>query len=191
MNDAGPQWPDGSVPPTQGWQPPLPPTGPYQPGPPGQHPPAQPPPGYYPPPPGPYPGTYGQPQWQPGGYGPPPGFPMGPPPRRRRRTGPIVAAVVAAALIAVGIMAFWAPGFLRTEQLDINAVQDGVRHVLTDTAGGYGAGEVTDVRCNNGTNPTIESGATFDCEATINGTPRQVEVTFADDRGTYWVGAPT
>ncbi|CAJ1582540.1 DUF4333 domain-containing protein [[Mycobacterium] wendilense] len=185
MTDStGPQGPQPTPPP--GWPAPMPPTGPYQPPPGGYPPQAPPPPAHHPAPSGPY----HQPPWHTAGYAPAPGFPMGPP-RRGRRGKLIAAAVAAAALIAVGITAFWAPGFLRTEQLDVNAVQDGVRHVLTDVANGYGAGEVTDVRCNNGENPTIESGATFGCEATINGTARQVEVTFADDRGTYWVGAPS
>lgn len=183
---AGAQRPEPSPPPTGAWpgwqQQPLPPTGAYYP----QQPP---PPGYYPPPPGPYPGTYGQPPWPPGGYGPPPPFPDG---RRRGRRGRLIGVIGTAVVLAVlGITAFWAPGFLRTSELDVTAVQDGVRQVLTDTANGYGAGEVTDVRCNNGANPVIESGATFGCEATINGTQRHLEVTFADDRGTYWVGAPS
>jgi hypothetical protein len=88
------------------------------------------------------------------------------------------------------VTGFWAPGFFKTSVLDVNRAQDGVRQILTDPNTGYGAPNVTDVACNNGANPTIEKGATFTCDATINGAKHKVTVTFQDDSGTYGVGRP-
>jgi hypothetical protein len=148
-----------------------------------------PPPGYVQPF-GPYPGTVNTTGWQQPNASLP-GFPTPKLRRHRSRRGLIALAVAVLVVAALAVTAFWVPGFLRSKQLDVNAVQDGVRQVLTDGANGYGASNVTDVRCNNGSNPTISSGATFDCDVTINGAKRRVQVTFGDDAGTYWVGVPT
>ncbi|OBJ70187.1 hypothetical protein A5643_00925 [Mycobacterium sp. 1274756.6] len=94
-------------------------------------------------------------------------------------------------VLAVLVTGFWKPGFLRKSELDVHAAEDGVRQVLTDPATGYGATDVTDVRCNDGHNPVIKAGDTFTCEATIAGAKRTVEVTFADSEGSYWVGSPS
>ncbi len=96
--------------------------------------------------------------------------------------------VIAAA--AVAVLGFWKPGFFWTHTLDVNAVQTGVQLVLTDPVTGYGAANVTDVRCNDGQNPVIASGATFGCGMKIGGIDRTVTVTFIDSTGTYGVGAP-
>jgi hypothetical protein len=53
-----------------------------------------------------------------------------------------------------------------------------------------GAKDVKDVKCNNGQNPTVKKGGTFNCEVSIDGTKQQVTVTFQDDNGTYEVGRP-
>jgi hypothetical protein len=49
---------------------------------------------------------------------------------------------------------------------------------------------VSDVNCNDGANPEVKEGDTFTCEVSIDGTKRQVTVTFQDDDGTYEVGRP-
>ena len=88
---------------------------------------------------------------------------------------------------------WWAsgsPGFFVTTKLDVNAAQTGVQQILTDEANGYGAKNVKDVKCNNGQSPTVKKGDTFNCEVSIDGTKRQVTVTFQDDNGTYEVGRP-
>jgi hypothetical protein len=99
----------------------------------------------------------------------------------------LLAAVIVAVVLVLG---FWKPGFFVTTKLDIDAAQTGVQRVLTDEANGYGAKNVSNVKCNDGQNPTVEKGGTFDCEVSIDGTKRQVTVTFQDDSGTYEVGRP-
>ncbi len=99
----------------------------------------------------------------------------------------LLAAIIVAVVLVLG---FWKPGFFVTTKLDIDAAQTGVQQILTDEANGYGAKNVKDVKCNDGQNPTVESGGTFNCEVSIDGTKRQVTVTFQDDSGTYEVGRP-
>lgn len=81
-------------------------------------------------------------------------------------------------------------GSLATKELDVNQAQIGVQQILTDPIAGYGRSNVTDVECNNGRNPTVKSGASFTCEANINGAERRVTVVFKGDNGTYEVGRP-
>ncbi|MCH9729986.1 MAG: DUF4333 domain-containing protein, partial [Actinomycetia bacterium] len=100
-----------------------------------------------------------------------------------------VAVVVAAAVVAV--TALWVPGFARSTTLDANAAQDSVRQILTDPVpAGYGAQNVTDITCNDGTNPPVRTGDTFTCAVTINNNTYQVTATFTDDTGAYIVGRP-
>ncbi|AGB24003.1 hypothetical protein Mycsm_03727 [Mycobacterium sp. JS623] len=144
------------------------------------------------------PGQYGQ---QPDQYGQQPGqygqFPQyGQPPAEQgsKRSLAVIGGVIgvlAAIIVAVVlVMGFWKPGFFVTTKLDINAAQTGVQQILTDEANGYGAKNVKDVKCNNGASPTVKKGDTFNCEVSIDGTKRQVTVTFQDDKGTYEVGRP-
>jgi hypothetical protein len=99
----------------------------------------------------------------------------------------LLAALVVAVVLVLG---FWKPGFFVTTKLDIGAAQSGVQQILTDEANGYGAKNVKDVKCNDGQSPTVKKGDTFNCEVSIDGTKRQVTVTFQDDNGTYEVGRP-
>ena len=94
------------------------------------------------------------------------------------------------AIAIVLVTGFWAPGFFVTTKLDVNKAQSGVQQVLTDETNGYGAKNVKDVKCNNGTDPTVKKGATFDCSVSIDGAPKHVTVTFQDSNGTYEVGRP-
>jgi hypothetical protein len=162
----------------------------------GQYPQGQYPQGQYPQ--GQYPqGQYPQ---QPVGY-PPPGQPGQYPPygqpggeelakKSTRTTAAILGSLGALLLAAVLLLGFWKPGFFVTTKLDVDKAQQGVQQILTDEASGYGAKNVNDVKCNNGQNPTVRKGDTFNCEVSIDGTKRQVTVTFQDDRGTYEVGRP-
>ena len=99
----------------------------------------------------------------------------------------VFAAIVVAVVLVLG---FWAPGFFVTTKLDVNKAQAGVQQILTDNTNGYGAKNVKDVKCNNGQNPTVKKGSSFDCDVSIDGTKRQVTVTFQDNKGTYEVGRP-
>jgi hypothetical protein len=162
----------------------------------GQYPQGQYPQGQYPQ--GQYPqGQYPQ---QPVGY-PPPGQPGQYPPygqpggeelakKSTRTTAAILGSLGALLLAAVLLLGFWKPGFFVTTKLDVDKAQQGVQQILTDEASGYGAKNVNDVKCNNGQNPTVRKGDTFNCEVSIDGTKRQVTVTFQDDKGTYEVGRP-
>jgi hypothetical protein len=99
----------------------------------------------------------------------------------------LLAAIIVAVVLVLG---FWKPGFFVTTKLDVSAAQSGVQQILTDEANGYGAKNVKDVKCNSGQSPTVKKGDTFNCEVSIDGTKRQVTVTFQDDSGTYEVGRP-
>jgi hypothetical protein len=134
--------------------------------------------------PGQYPQQYGQ-------YAPytAPGSEQG----GKRSTGLILGILAVLGLLilaAVAVVLFVVPGLLVTTKLDVNAAQSGVQQILTDEANGYGAKNVEDVKCNNGQSPTVKKGETFNCEVSIDGTKRQVTVTFQDDDGTYEVGRP-
>jgi hypothetical protein len=144
-------------------------------------------------------GQYGQPGYdqssqyatqygQPGQYGAP-GTEEGSK-RSLAVIGGVIGLLAAVIVAVVLVMGFWKPGFFVTTKLDIDAAQTGVQRVLTDEANGYGAKNVSNIKCNDGQNPTVEKGGTFDCEVSIDGTKRQVTVTFQDDSGTYEVGRP-
>jgi hypothetical protein len=140
------------------------------------------------------PGQYGQPPQQPNQYGqyspyPAPGAEDGSK-RSLAVVGGIIGVLAAIVVVAVLVLGFWKPGFFVTTKLDVNAAQTGVQQILTDETNGYGARNVQDVTCNDGQSPTVRKGDTFNCEVSIDGTKRQVTVTFQDDDGTYEVGRP-
>ncbi len=147
--------------------------------------------GQQPPQYGQQPGQYGQP---PGQYGQYPQFGSTETTEGSKRSLAVVGGVIgllAALVVAVvAVLGFWKPGFFVTTKLDVNAAQSGVQQILTDESNGYGAKNVKDVKCNNGQSPTVKKGETFNCEVSIDGTKRQVTVTFQDNNGTYEVGRP-
>ena len=185
----------------------YPPAAPYG-APPEYNPAAYGQPGQYPPPPqygqpGPYgqPPQYGQYPPPPPGQFPPPGqpgqYPGYPQPgaeeaskKSVRALGTVLGVLAGLVLLVVLVTGFWKPGFFVTTKLDVDKAQQGVQQILTDESGGYGAKNVQDVKCNNGQNPTVKKGDTFTCEVSVDGTKRQVTVTFQDDKGTYEVGRP-
>ncbi|EHB53464.1 hypothetical protein MycrhDRAFT_3927 [Mycolicibacterium rhodesiae JS60] len=139
---------------------------------------------------GQYPQQPGDPN-QPGQYSPYPQMDGGEGAKKSSAVIFTVIGVLAAIVVAVVlVMGFWKPGFFVTTKLDIAKAQVGVQQILTDETNGYGAKNVKDVKCNNGANPTVKKGDTFTCEVSIDGTKRQVTVTFQDDKGTYEVGRP-
>lgn len=141
------------------------------------------------------PGPYGQPgQYAPGQYGQPGQYGTAGAEEGSKRSLAVIGGVIgllAAIIVAVVlVLGFWKPGFFVTTELDIDAAQTGVQRILTDEANGYGAKNVQNVKCNDGQNPTVTKGGTFNCEVSIDGTKRQVTVTFQDNDGTYEVGRP-
>jgi Domain of unknown function (DUF4333) len=140
------------------------------------------------------PGQYGQYGQQPGQYGQYGQYTAPEAAEGSKRSMALIGGVVgllAALVVAVVlVLGFWTPGFFVTTKLDVNSAQSGVQQILTDESDGYGAKNVKDVKCNNGESPTVKKGETFDCEVSIDGTKRQVTVTFQDDDGTYEVGRP-
>ncbi|WP_395311759.1 DUF4333 domain-containing protein [Mycobacterium sp. AMU20-3851] len=104
--------------------------------------------------------------------------------------GTVIGVLVGVIVAVVLVLGFWKPGFFVTTTLDVDAAQTGVQQILTDEANGYGAKNVKDVRCNDGVSPEVRKGDTFTCQVSIDGTKRQVTVTFQDDKGTYEVGRP-
>lgn len=144
------------------------------------------------------PGQYGQPAQygQPGQYGQypqqPGQFPAPGTATKRPTTmlGTVLAACLGIAILVLLVLGFWKPGFFVTTKLDVEKAQEGVQQILADQTNGYGAKNVKDVRCNNGQSPVVKQGDTFNCEVSIDGTKRQVTVTFQDNSGTYEVGRP-
>lgn len=142
------------------------------------------------------PGQYGQyPQQpsQPGQY-PQQYGPYDQPGKGSRRSlaviGGVVGVVVVLFIGAILVLGFWQPGFFVTTKLDVNKANAGVQQILTDETNGYGAKNVKDVKCNNGSDPTVKKGAVFDCTLSIDGAAKHVTVTFQDNKGTYEVGRP-
>jgi len=101
----------------------------------------------------------------------------------------VLAATVLAAGVFIGLStpSAWFGG----KELDIGNAQAEVQRVLTDDITGYGDAGVADVTCNGGHNAAVRVGASFTCQVTVDGTPRQVTVTFLDDNGNFEVGRPT
>jgi hypothetical protein len=128
--------------------------------------------------------------WQPPQYEPSlrTPYPARPPRRSAQQRGRqrlLVAVVTALVVVVVLVLGFVTPGWFVTRVFDSGAVQAGVAKVLTDD---YATDGVADVRCPQ--DVQVSSGATFTCDATIDGDPVTVPVTVTDDRGGYQVGRP-
>ena len=106
---------------------------------------------------------------------------------RKRRPPPWIPLAVAGAVVVVLlVLGFVTPGWFVTRVFDTAAVQNGVAKILTDD---YGAEGVADVRCPE--NIGVAAGATFTCDATIDGDRVTVPVRVTDGAGRYEVGRPT
>lgn len=90
----------------------------------------------------------------------------------------------------VFVVVLWQLRVFDTKVLDVRQAEAGVQQILSDPINGYGANDVSAVRCNNGQNPSAGKGDSFSCEVDINGSTRHVDVVFQDDDGTYAVDGP-
>ncbi|EWC59114.1 hypothetical protein UO65_5605 [Actinokineospora spheciospongiae] len=138
------------------------------------------------------PPTGQQPQF--GGYNPnqpqggmPPGYPGAPAEKKGGGAG-IWIAVVAVVLVAgvVAVLAFVTPGFANTKVFDQNAVQDGVKSILT---GKYSVENVESVSCP--ADQEVKKDARFTCDVTIGGEQKKVNITVRSDEGEYEVAPPS
>ncbi|AEV71595.1 hypothetical protein MycrhN_0967 [Mycolicibacterium rhodesiae NBB3] len=103
--------------------------------------------------------------------------------------GVIFAVAVIGALALVG--GLWVTGsFGSGTVLDVGKAEAGVKQILSDPINGYGANQVSSVKCNGGKDPEVKQGEGFSCDVTINGAKRKVQVVFRDDAGTYEVDGP-
>lgn len=106
-------------------------------------------------------------------------------PRKRSKRPLIIGAVLVLLIAAAAVVLFWVPGFLAPKVFDEKAVADGVTTVLTRD---YGLQNVTGVTCP--ANTSVKAGATFTCDATIDGTASKIEIKILDAQGKYEVGRP-
>lgn len=123
---------------------------------------------------------------------PSPPSPATPAPARSQRRRRLI--TIGCVVLAIEVVAL-AAGLLLlrtfdTSELDVVQAQRGVAQILRDPVDGYGATNVSEVRCNNGTNPVIEKDHTFDCSVIVEGNRRRITVVFIDDVGTYEVQPP-
>jgi len=101
--------------------------------------------------------------------------------------GGVLVGAIAAAVVALALLRF---GAFAGQVLNVSKAEQAVKQVITDPVTGYGVAGVTDVKCNNGQNPTAKKGASFTCEVTVAGKKHQVKAVFIDDNGTYEVDRP-
>jgi len=127
-------------------------------------------------------------QWQ----GQPPPGQADTAPGRPGRAGPgrgAIAGVSAAAVVAVVavvlVLGFAWPGFFVTTVLDTQSAQSSIARVLTED---FGVTGVSTVECPS--QIEVSDGATFTCQAVINGSVTSVTSTFTGDDGSYTVGPP-
>lgn len=125
-----------------------------------------------------YPPDYDPPHT--GGYGP-----AGAAPQDRSATPWMLIGLGGVALALIIFLGFVQPGFFTTTVFDQNAVQEGVRRILTDE---YGQ-NAQQVSCPTG--QKVEAGARFTCQATIDGAQRDVTITVKTDAGEYEVARPS
>jgi hypothetical protein len=90
-----------------------------------------------------------------------------------------------AVLAAVLILGFVSPGYFITTVFDRDAVQEGVRRILSDD---YGR-NVQAVTCP--ADQKVQPGATFICQASIDGARRDVTIMVKTDSGEYEVARPS
>lgn len=132
------------------------------------------------------PGQYGQ---APGQYGQP-----APPATSKKKGSKSKPFLIAGAVVGVLLLVVIAVVVLSTnkdsKKVAVSDVQTQVQEVLLDRITGYSSGDITDVKCNNGQDPTVKKGGSFTCNVSVRGKQHQLTVTFEDADGTYEVGLP-
>jgi len=88
-------------------------------------------------------------------------------------------------VFVVAVLGFVVPGFFKTTVFEQNALQNGVKGILTNS---YNLTGVDSVSCP--ADQQVKSGARFTCQASIAGKEKPVTVTVTDDQGTYQVARP-
>lgn len=88
-------------------------------------------------------------------------------------------------VLVVAVLGFVVPGFFKTTVFEQNALQNGVKGILTNS---YNLTGVDSVSCP--ADQQVKSGARFTCQASIAGKEKPVTVTVTDDQGTYQVARP-
>jgi hypothetical protein len=106
--------------------------------------------------------------------------------RARGRRRLLAVGVAAGVVVVFLVLGFVTPGWFVTRVFSTDAVQAGVAKILGDA---YETEGVTDVRCPE--RVEVVPGATFTCDATIDGDPVKIPVRVTDAKGGYQVGRPT
>ncbi len=101
----------------------------------------------------------------------------------------LIGAAVALAVLVAGI-GLWQFAFRDTTVIRVEQAEDGVRQILSDPINGYGANNISALRCNGGKDPSAAKGDSFTCAVEIDGAIRQVYAEFQDDKGTFAVDGP-
>ncbi len=96
----------------------------------------------------------------------------------------MILAIVAGVVVLIVIIGVVIGLATRKTVFDQTALQNGVQGVLTKN---YGV-KVSAVTCP--ADEKVSSGATFTCQATIDGAQKPVKITVTDDTGTYQVARP-
>jgi Domain of unknown function (DUF4333) len=105
-------------------------------------------------------------------------------PKGRSKLPLILGGVALLVVAAVAVLGFVTPGFFVTKVFDSAAVQTGVQKVLTDS---YGL-NVSSVTCGKGIQ--VAQGASFTCDATVDGASVTVPIRVTSKDGNYEVGRP-
>ncbi|RLK59100.1 DUF4333 domain-containing protein [Actinokineospora cianjurensis] len=137
-----------------------------------------------------YPGGYGQPgqQGQQFGQQQYQQYPGSPPPAKKG--GAWIWVLVATVVViagAVAVLGFITPGWFNKRVFDVNAVQDGVKSILTDK---YSIEGVESVSCP--AQQEVKKDNRFTCEVTISGEKKTVNITVRNStNGEYEVAPPS
>jgi hypothetical protein len=94
---------------------------------------------------------------------------------------------IAAVVVVIGVLAvllFVAPGWAVRTTFDNTQMEQDVARVL----GGYDIGQVESVSCPSG--QEVTDGATFQCQAVVDGQQRSIPITVKGSDGDYQVGYP-
>lgn len=107
------------------------------------------------------------------------------PGERKRRLVLLIGLLVAVVLLALAALAFIWPAFLVKRVLDAEAVEEGVRKVLTND---YQITKLESVSCPAGRE--LRPGNTFECVVRIDNREQTVPITVKTEDGQYEVARP-